>query len=196
MAAAAAAHCGMLTPPAPHPAALLQSGTAIARSATRAGACSTSGADLEANVAGGRSGFVGASTLGGESSLGASQLLLLSGSSQLLALAPHFGQSTVALGATSHAPQSIAALSSPSLNTAVVSAAASSEMRSQQLAADLYARVDQHYLAATPRSAGDVEAGIHSGRVHSRGFEGHVEGGAVGDSGNYELTSCSKTIEP
>jgi len=120
----------------------------------------------------------GMSALGG-SSLGASQLLLLSRSSQLLALAPHFGQSTVAFG-VSQPPH--AGLSSvlPSV-AAAVAVAGSSETRSVQLAAELYGRMDQYYLSAVPRGSGDVECGPHT--------DVSIGDGVVGDAGNYELTS-------
>lgn len=153
-----------------------------------------SAADLEAD--GGRAGgmsAVGGSVIGGSSSssFGASQLLLLSGSSQLLALAPpNFGQSTVGNLGASQAPQSTTALSafSPSMHaTVVAAAAASSEIRSQQLATDLYARLDHFYVSA-PRSTADVEAGAQAQTNLPERSEA-----AVGDAGNYELTTCSTT---
>ena len=190
-AAAAAAHGNQHGCPPPYLAALSQSSAAATRSATRGAACSVSGTEMSAHAADGRGAMsggesaIGGSVIGGGSSLGASQLLLLSGSSQLLALAPYFGQSIVGLGA-SHAPHSTAALSSlsPPMASALASAA-SSDLRTQQLAADLYTRMDQFYVTNAPHSASDVETGGAASGAFVR--ELTMER-AVGDAGNYELT--------
>ncbi|KAL1496600.1 hypothetical protein AB1Y20_014204 [Prymnesium parvum] len=116
-------------------------------------------------------GLGGASHIGtsalGLSSLAASQLLLLSRSSQLLALAPHLGQSTLAV---SHAQAA----------SLMAGATRSSSERSEQLAAVLYERMEQFYRSTTSRSEH-----VESGAEHRVGY---AQGAPV-DAGNYELTT-------